>query len=230
MGQNLKDHPKLYVTWRIRDGYSRGDFPAGGGATLRFTAPGSQYRDDLSIAMGAFVTPRVKTLKVPNDGEIEASGPDLGEMMVALLHPASRGELKLRSADPNVQPWRDYNYLSEPFDRQRLREGVRQAQHEGLKEFLGDRLDPADNDLVSDEALDTRMLRESVTFSHISGTCKMGPSSDPMAVVDQYGQVRGLEGLRVADASIMPDLVSAPINPAVLMLGERIAGLVRSGL
>ena len=155
-------------------------------------------------------------------------------MMVALLRPASRGELKLRSADPNVQSWLDYNYLSEPFDRQRLREGVRQAlrlaQHEGLKEFLGDRLDPADNDLVSDEALDTRMLRESVTFPHLSGTCKMGPSSDPMAVVDQYGQVRGLEGLRVADASIMPDLVSAPINSAVLMLGERIAGLVRSGL
>ena len=74
------------------------------------------------------------------------------------------------------------------------------------------------------------MLREAVTFSHISGTCKMGPSSDPMAVVDQYGRVHGLESLRVADASIMPDLVSAPINPAVLMLGERIADLVRSGL
>ena len=72
--------------------------------------------------------------------------------------------------------------------------------------------------------------REAVTFSHISGTCRMGPSSDPMAVVDQYGRVHGLEGLRVADASIMPDLVRAPINPAVLMLGERIADLVRQGL
>ena len=155
-------------------------------------------------------------------------------MMVALLRPSSRGELKLRSSDPNVQPWLDYNYLSEPFDRQRLRHGVRQAlqlaQHDGLGELLGDRLEPGDPDLVSDEALDAWMLREAVTFSHISGTCKMGPLSDPMAVVSQSGRVYGLEGPRVADASIMPDLVSAPINPAVLMLGERIADLVRSGL
>ena len=108
--------------------------------------------------MAAFITPRVKTLQVPNDGEIEAARPDLAEMMVALLRPASRGELKLRSTDTNVQPSLDYNYLSEPFNRQRLRHGVRQAlqlaQQEGLREFLGDRLEPADPDLVSDEALD----------------------------------------------------------------------------
>ena len=233
VGQNLKDHPKLYVTWRIRDGYSAGDSQGRGGATLRFTAPGSGYRNDLYIGLSAFVTPRVKTVKVPNGGEIEAARPDLAEMMIALLRPASRGELTLRSTDPNVQPWLDYNYLSEPFDRQRLRDGVRQAlqlaQHEGLRELLGDRLGPADPDLVSDETLDAWMLREAVTFSHISGTCRMGPSSDPMAVVDQYGRVTGLEGLRVADASIMPDLVSAPINPAVLMIGERIADSVRQG-
>ena len=73
VGQNLRDHPKLYVTWRIRDGYSRGDAPARGGATLRFTAPDSEYRNDLSIVMAAFVAPRVKTLRVPNDGEIEGT-------------------------------------------------------------------------------------------------------------------------------------------------------------
>jgi len=154
-------------------------------------------------------------------------------MMVALLRPVSHGELKLRSADPNVQPWLDYNYLSDPFDRERLRHGVRQAlqlaQHQGLRELLGDRLEPSDSDLASEEALDAWMLREAVTFSHISGTCRMGPASDPMAVVDQYGQVHGMEGLSVVDASIMPDLVSAPINPAVMMISERIADLVRQG-
>jgi choline dehydrogenase len=55
----------------------------------------------------------------------------------------------------------------------------------------------------------------------------MGPESDPMSVVDQYGKVRGVDGLRVADASIMPDLVRAPINPTVIMLGERIADLIQ---
>ena len=233
VGQNLMDHPKLYVTWRIRDGYSRGDAPDRGGATLRFTAPGSSYRNDLLIMMGAFVTPRVKTLKVPRDVEIEAARPDLAEMMVCLMRPVSRGELKLRSTDPDAQPWLDYNYLSEPLDRQRLRHGVRQAlqlgRHDGLGELLGDRLEPADPDLASDEALDAWMMREAVTFSHISGTCRMGPPSDSMAVVDQYGRVNGIEGLRVVDASIMPDLVTAPTNPAVLMIGERIADLVRQG-
>ena len=125
-----------------------GDASGQGGATLRFTAPGSAYRNDLFIMMGAFVTPRVKTLKVPRDSEIEAARPDLAEMMVCLMRPVSRGELKLRSTDPDVQPWLDYNYLSEPFDRQRLRHGVRQAlqlgRHEGLGELLGDRLEPAD--------------------------------------------------------------------------------------
>ena len=111
-----------------------------------------------------------------------------------------------------------------------MRQALQLAQHEGLKQLLGARLEPADPDLVSNEALDAWMLREAVTFPHISSTCKMGPSSDPMAVVDQYGRVYGMEGLRAADASIMPDLMSAPINPAVLMLGERIADLVRSGL
>ena len=233
VGQNLKDHPKLYVTWRINDGYSRGDATAGGSATLRFTAPGSAFRNDLYLSLSAFVTPRVKTLNVPEDGEKEAARPDLADMMIALLRPVSSGELKLSSADPGVQPLLDYNYLSDPFDRQRLRHGVRQAlrltRHEGLGELLGERLDPSDSDLVSDEALDAWMLGAAVTFSHISGTCRMGPSSDPSAVVDQHGRVLGLEGLRVADASIMPDLVAAPINPAVLMVGERIADLVRQG-
>ena len=234
VGQNLKDHPKLYVTWRVRDGYSKGDAPARGGATLRFTAPASAYRNDLSIGMASFVTPRVKTLEPPSDAELDGADANLVEMMVALLRPVSRGKMRLTSTDPSVQPWLDYNFLSEPLDRERLRQGVRQAlelaQHEGLSDLLGDRLEPAAGDLVSDDALDAWMLREVVTFSHISGTCKMGPPSDPMAVVDQYGMVRGVEGLRVVDASIMPDLVRAPINPAVLMVGERIAALVRQGL
>ena len=234
VGQNLKDHPKLYVTWQVKDGYTPGDAPARGGATLRFTANGSAHRNDLSIGMAAFVTPRIKTLDAATiSAETWESGANLVEMMVALLRPVSSGELKLTSTDPYVQPGLDYNYLSEPEDRQRLRQGVRQAlqlaQHSEIKELLGPRLEPGEADLESDAALDAWMLREAVTFSHISGTCKMGPSSDPMAVVDQQGRLHGAEGLRVVDASIMPDLVRAPINPAVLMVGERVADFIRQG-
>jgi len=74
-------------------------------------------------------------------------------------------------------------------------------------------------------------LRHSVeTSHHISGTCKMGPSSDPMAVVDQFGKVHGLNNLRVADASIMPDCTRANTNATAMVIGERIAAFIREGL
>ena len=67
------------------------------------------------------------------------------------------------------------------------------------------------------------------TSQHISCTCKMGPSSDPMAVVDQYGKVYGLEGLRVADASIMPDCIRANTNVTTMMIGERVSEFILQG-
>jgi choline dehydrogenase len=154
-------------------------------------------------------------------------------MMVALLFPVGSGELRLTSRDPLVQPFLDYNYLADPVDRQRLRAGVRLAltlaEYADLQDILGPRLNPPDADVASDAALDEWLQREVTTFSHISGTCKMGPDSDIMAVVDQDGKVHGLDGLRVVDASIMPTLVRAPINPTVIMIGEKIAARIRQG-
>jgi choline dehydrogenase len=145
-------------------------------------------------------------------------------MMVALLFPLGSGELRLTSSDPHVQPFLDYNYLADPFDRQRLRAGVRLAltlaEQDALKDIIGLRLSP------TDAALDKWLQREVTTYSHISGTCKIGPGSDALAVVDQDGKVHGLDGLRVVDASIMPTLVRAPINPTVLMMSEKIAALM----
>jgi choline dehydrogenase-like flavoprotein len=208
--------------------------PARGGVLLRFTTPGSGSRNDMSIDMGAFVAERIPWSEAIATGKSgERSAHRRIEMMVALILPVGSGELRLTSRDPQVQPSLDYNYLADPFDRQRLRAGVRLAlelaESSNLKEFIGPRLDPMDTDLVSDAALDEWLLRELATYSHTSGTCKMGPWSDPMAVVDQYGKVQGLEGLRVVDASIMPNLVRAPINPTVLMMGERLAALIRQG-
>ena len=73
------------------------------------------------------------------------------------------------------------------------------------------------------------MLRNVSTSYHVSCTCKMGPDSDPTAVVDQYGWVRGLERLRVADASIMPDVVRANTNVTTIMVGERVAEWIKEG-
>ena len=237
VGQNLKDHPKVYITWEVGNSFDAVANRGAGGAALRLTAPGSHLRNDLGISLSGPAVPRVKggTLAaVAQDSPPEQDGSARHfEMMVALLLPESQGELTLTSYDHRVQPAMRYNYLAEPFDRERLRAGIRLAlelaeRHE-LAPMLGIRIEPEEGDLVSDDALERWLLREATTYSHISCTCRMGPSGDSLAVVDQYGRVHGMEGLRIVDASIMPDLVRAPINPAVIMVAERVADFIKAG-
>ncbi len=143
----------------------------------------------------------------------------------------NRGELRLQSADPNVQPLMDFRYLEDEFDRRRMREAVRLAvrlsEHPDFRHIVEERIAPTDEDLSSDEALDRYLLRSAGTCQHMSGTCKMGPASDPMAVVDQSGKVYGVQNLRVVDASIMPHCVRANTNLTSMMIGERVADLIR---
>ena len=93
--------------------------------------------------------------------------------------------------------------------REAIRLCVRLADHPSFSSIVLERVMPTDEELASDEELNDWLRRNSGTSHHISGTCKMGPDSDPMAVVDQHLKVKGIEGLRVADASVMPDC-SAP--------------------
>ena len=147
-----------------------------------------------------------------------------------------KGELRLQSTDPHVQPFLDYNYYQdeEGEDLRRMREairlGVRIAENSSYSELLLDRIMPSDEELRSDELLDEWLRSNSGTSHHVSGTCKMGPDSDPMAVVDQYLRVKGVEGLRVADASIMPDCIRANTNATTIMIGEKVADFIRDGL
>ena len=112
--------------------------------------------------------------------------------------------------------------------REAIRIGVKLMDHEAFKDILDELIDPTPADLVSDDALDNWMLRSVWIGQHLSGTCKMGPSSDGMAVVDQFGKVHGIDGLRVADASIMPDCIRANTNLTTIMIGERIADWIAS--
>jgi choline dehydrogenase-like flavoprotein len=143
------------------------------------------------------------------------------------------GELRLSSKDPNVQPYLDYNYFTEPLDLERMRKAIRLcvslADHETFKDIIIDRVTPTDDDLVDDEALNDWLMRNVGSSHHISGTCKMGPDTDPMAVLDQFSWVRGVEGLRVADASIMPDVIRANTNATSIMIGERVADWIAQG-
>ena len=98
-----------------------------------------------------------------------------------------------------------------------------------VKGLIQERLDPLPEDLLSLNALDDWIKRTAGTSHHVSSTCKMGPSSDDMAVVDQYGKVHGVNGLRVADVSIMPDCVRANTNATVMAIGERVADFISKG-
>ena len=113
--------------------------------------------------------------------------------------------------------------------REIVRRGIQLVEHEDFAPIIAERIEPTDAELASDEDLNEYLLREVTTGQHISGTCKMGPASDPMAVVDQHGHVHGLQNLRVVDASIMPDCIRANTNVTTMMIGERIADFIRQG-
>ncbi len=226
VGQNLRDHPAAWVTWRTRPDFALDGLAPRTQLMLRYTAGGSHLRNDMKVSMQSYATAPV------NQGGNRMA--PVGIRMIAGVYLAEgAGELKLASADPNQQPVLEYRFLENEFDRQRLREAVRicvgLGEHEAFKHIIQELVAPADADLASDEALD-RWLRRAVTTSqHISGTCKMGPASDAMAVVDQRGRVHGLQGLRVADASVMPDCVRANTNVTAMVIGERVSDFIIQG-
>ena len=226
VGQNLRDHPKVSVVWRIKEGFPIDESAPRFQLGLRFAASMSDLRNDMWISMGSSV-------------DLPAYGKNLGpdnsaiQMMIGLALAKSSGELKLPSDDPKLQPSLDYNYLAEHFDRERMRDAVnlclRLIKHDAFKSIAGALTNPTEADLATNDALDEWLLREATTYSHVCGTCKMGPSSDSMAVVDQFGRVHGVERLRVVDASIMPDCERAFINATVMMIGERMTDLIKEG-
>ena len=146
----------------------------------------------------------------PANVVIEGEGFHFG-FSAAIQNAVTAGRLRLASTDPRIQPALNYDWLSSPYDRQRMRgairTGLRIADHPLFSDIIVERLNPTDADLETDEALDNWMLRNVGTQHHSSGTCKMGPADDPMAVVDQYCRVHGMENLRVVDASVMPDVI-----------------------
>jgi choline dehydrogenase-like flavoprotein len=146
---------------------------------------------------------------------------------VIMMQSESRGEMTLTSADPAGKPLLNYNYFDNGVDLARARDGMRLAarllESRPYREIGAKRFSPTDRELASDTALDDFLRTHVGTSIHMSGTCAMGPQSDNGAVVDQYCRVYGVEGVRVVDTSIMPQVVRrCPANTAV-MIGERAA-------
>src|ERR1700689_1407082 len=146
---------------------------------------------------------------------------------VCQLRPESRGSLRIRSADPAAPPEIRINYLATETDRTTNVEGLkilRKILHApALAPFVVEEVDPG-NKVSSDEELLAYCRRRGSTIYHPTSTCRMG--SDPLAVVDQRLRLRGIEGLRVVDASVMPDLVSGNTNAAIIMIAEKASEMI----
>jgi 4-pyridoxate dehydrogenase len=150
---------------------------------------------------------------------------------VVLLHPESRGEVRLASADARAPLRIRQNFLATDKDWSVLRDGIRMVQdisrQAPLAPFVAKELAPGLN--ASREAIDAHIRATGITVHHPLGTCRMGPEADPSAVVDPELRVRGTVGLRVVDAAVMPDLIGGNINAAVMMIAEKAADLIRRG-
>jgi len=149
-------------------------------------------------------------------------------LSTAVVKPESRGTLRLASRDPHQQPEIDCNFLATERDQRRMLEGVRLgrkiARHEALAQFIELEILPGED--VSDDQLTELIASNIASYGHPTATAPMGGAEDPWAVVDSGGAVKGIDGLRVVDASIIPVVPSVAINPTTIMVAERIAKLI----
>ena len=226
VGRNLRDHPMAMALYEYQ-GELPDDMEAMIQTLLRYTTEGSATRDDMHIGILS-----LDPAHVPEGLPLDIEGKCI-TIYSSIQNALSAGELRLRSSNPDDPPVMECRYMTDPWDLQRAREGVRLSvrlgDHPAFRGLFTRRISPSDADLASDEALDAWLLDNIGTQYHTSGTCKMGPADDSMAVVDQYCRVRGLEGLRVVDTSVMPDVIRANTNCTAVLIAERVADWVNEG-
>ncbi len=242
VGQNLQDHFQCRMVYRCRYPITVNDMMM---SRFRMARAGLQYilarSGPLTVSAGtvgvfARTRPELASPDVqfhfigfsadrPAEGLHKFSG---FTQSVCQLRPESRGEILLKAPDPSVHPAIHPNYLSTELDRRTMVDGLRLGQRIAaqapLRALIESDYLPPTSVQTDDDVLDY-IRNYGNTIFHPSGTCKMG--QDPMAVVDDELRVHGLSGLRVADASIMPTVVSGNTNAACIMIGEKCADLVR---
>jgi choline dehydrogenase len=241
VGNDLQDHMQVRMVMRCAKRVTLNDVV---NSPLRQILAGLQYaalrKGPLTIAAGtagAFfkTNPRLATPDIQIHF-LPFSTDKMGEKLhpysafsasVCQLRPESRGSLRIRSADPTAAPEIRINYLATEIDRTANVEGLkilRRILHApALSAYVTDEVDPGAKTATDEELLSYCRARGS-TIYHPTSTCRMG--NDPLAVVDQRLRVRGIEGLRVIDGSIMPDLVSGNTNAAIIMIAEKASEMI----
>ncbi|MBS0403191.1 MAG: GMC family oxidoreductase N-terminal domain-containing protein, partial [Proteobacteria bacterium] len=244
VGQNLQDHIDYVQTWRVPS--STESFGVSMRGSAKFTAAMLEWRNKRSgMVTSTFATGGAFFRSAP-----DAAVPDLQLVFVIavvddharklhlghgischvdVLRPYSRGTVGLNSIDPREVPRIDPRFLSDERDLALLVKGA-QAQQRIIESrpfdaIRGRMLYPTRADDVQGLIADIRNRAD--TQYHPVGTCKMGPASDPLAVVDARLRVRGIDGLRIADASIMPTVTGGNTNAPTIMIGEKAADMIR---
>jgi choline dehydrogenase len=215
VGQRLQDQPFYYNAYALKTD-ALDMRPAVGALLWRQSSEARGDQLDMHIAVTHLLPPEYS----PTGGAIVLS--------VAVVKPDSRGTLTLRSRDPRDQPQIDCNYLAEARDARRMLEGVKLARKIGrdpaLARFI--ELEIMPGDAVGDDQLPDVIASNLASYGHPVATVPMGGAQTRWAVVDSHGAVKGLDGLRVVDASIMPVVPSVALNPTTIMIAERIANAV----
>ena len=259
VGKDFSDHPEIAVNWQPRRGLRKHDRRQAMANCLNFTSAGSEFAGDLEIlpmirplrylltgsstaAYGGgirtylrhplrFFT-AMKGISLKRLLQEVAHQGDL-TLLVAVQAETSQGQITLESADPDVQPRIDYNYLSTEPDLRRMREAVRTAvrilRTDAFRPLFRRLTELTAPTLADDALLNQWMLRHLGTAIHLCGSAKLGPAEDPASVVDQYGRVHGTQGLRVADTSILPTAPTRGPAATAVLVGELIAGFIRRG-
>ncbi|WP_250436317.1 choline dehydrogenase [Caballeronia sp. ATUFL_F2_KS9A] len=241
VGENLQDHLEMYMQYECKEPVSL--YPAlqwwnqpaiglewmlngtGIGASNQFEAGGFIRTRDEDL------WPNIQYHFLPVAINYNGSNPIKMhgfQAHVGSMRSPSRGRVKLKSRDPNAHPSILFNYMADPLDWREFRDAIRITREimrqPALARYRGRELHPSD-DLQSDAELDAFVRAKAETAFHPSCSCKMG--YDDMAVVDGEGRVHGMEGLRVVDASIMPQITTGNLNAPTIMLAEKIADRIR---
>jgi choline dehydrogenase len=237
VGQNLQDHLDVAVAYRCTEPISVGTIYAAAELEYRYFRKGPLASNGPEA--GGFLTTRADQLAPDlqfhfSPGWSVGFGTDRPEghgfaLWPALVLPESRGYLALRSADPLAPPLIQPNYLASEADIEVLVQGVKIARKlaktQAFAPFTGASIQPRDV-VQSDADIRAYIRANASTVYHPVGTCKMGV--DPLAVVDPQLRVYGVEGLRVADASIMPTIVNGNTNAPAIMIGEKLAEILKA--
>ncbi len=242
VGRNLQDHPTVFVSRRNPSGESYALSPHAYGriaaSPLRYLLRRDGMLASNAAEAGGFVRtlpglerPDVQmTFLVGLKGNARTVPREHGFMLlVQLLRPLSRGHMALASARASDKPLLYPAFLEQAEDVATLVRGLKEARRivggKALAGFAGPEIEPGAG-IVSDADLAALVRGQVGTAYHPVGTCKMGPASDPMAVVDAQLAVHGVDALRVADASIMPDIIGGNVAAPSMMIGERAAEFI----